>query len=130
MLRAQFKDGFGGEHIHAQRAAGDEMAIAHVVERLNGFLDAALEIDAARVGFVEAEGHFLRAIAGERAALCAGRAVPSYCIRHERSFSLHSSLGRQRTMRATRLFIRFASSTPSKDTRTGAVRGFSRLQSI
>ena len=130
MPRAQFKDGFGGEHIHAQRAAGDEMAVAHVVERLNGFLDAALEIDAARVGFVEAEGHFLRAIAGERAALCAGRAVPSYCIRHERASSLHSSLGRQRTMRPTRLFIRFASNTPSKDRRTGAVRGFSRLQSI
>ena len=44
------------------------MAVAHVVERLNGFLDAALEIDAARVGLVEAKGHFLRAIAGERAA--------------------------------------------------------------
>ena len=27
MPRAQFEDGFGGEHIHAQRTAGDEMAI-------------------------------------------------------------------------------------------------------
>ena len=27
MLRTQFKDGFGGKHVHAQRAAGDEMAI-------------------------------------------------------------------------------------------------------
>ena len=74
---------FSIEHIHTQRAYGDEMAIAHVVECLNGVLDAALEIDAARVGFVETKRHFLRAIAGERAALCAGWAVPSYCIRHE-----------------------------------------------
>ncbi len=106
------------------------MAIAHVVECLNGVLDAALEIDAARIRFIETKRHFLRAIAGECAALCAGRAVSFYCIRHERSFSLHSSLGRQRTMRPTRLFIRFASRTPSKDMRTGAVRGFSKLQSI
>lgn len=49
------------------------MAIAHVVERLNGVLDATLKIDAARVGLVEAKRHFLRAIAGERAMPCARR---------------------------------------------------------
>ena len=41
---------------------GYEMAVAHVVERLNGFLDTALEIDAARVGLFKAEVHFLLAI--------------------------------------------------------------------
>lgn len=64
---------FSNEHIHTQRTYGDEMAIVHIVERLNSFLDTTFEIDAARTGLVETKGHFLRAMAGERAMPCARR---------------------------------------------------------
>ena len=106
------------------------MTIVHIVERLNSFLDTTFEIDAARTGLVETKGHFLRAMAGERAMPCARRLCRFTVFVMSVSMLISFVAGSAADNAATWLFIRFASRTPSKDMRTGAVRGFSKLQSI
>ena len=75
----QLKDSLGGKHVHAQRTAAYEMRVPVADQFYYGIAQALLEINAAGIVLVKAEGHLLGPIPGKSTALVSRLPVETVC---------------------------------------------------